>query len=502
MKKEPTLMKTTVRWLLLPLLVGCLAWPVGPSHVRADEGTHKRNSLRGADGRPNIVFVYTDDQAPTAVGSEGNEQIQTPHMDRLFREGARLANALVTTPVCSPSRASLMTSRYGSELGIFDWINPQSESEHGLDPKTVTWSEVLADVGYATGLVGKWHLGTADRFHPTKTGYQYFMGFRSGGNSPKDPTLELDGATRTFAGFTPDILTDHAIDYIRGKQNQPFLLSLHFRAPHAPWLPVRDEDREPYENLDPEIPNPDYPYLDVAGVKRMMRQYMASVSSVDRNLGRLLDVIDELGLSENTVVIFTSDHGYNLGHNGVWYKGNAQWQLTELPRQRWPHIPPRQRPNLYDQSLRVPTAVRWPKVIQPGTVIEQTITNLDWYPTLLAMTGVDLPEGVLLRGRNFLPLLVGEPIEWDNDMYCEYSMKHGATTQMCAVRTPQWKLMIDFQNPGREELYDLVGDPQERSDLSDSNHPDVHRIKEQLRKRILNKVREINAQDLEIFEMP
>ena len=312
--------------------------------------------------RPNIVFIYTDDQAPTAVGIEGNEQIRTPHMNRLFREGARLADALVTTPVCSPSRASLTTSRYGTELGIMDWIDPRRESEHGLDPKTITWSEVLAEAGYATGLAGKWHLGTADRFHPTKTGYQYFVGFRSGGNSPKDPTLELDGKARIFKGLTADILTDHAIDFIRRNQQGPFLLSLHFRAPHARWLPVRDEDWRPYRDLDPRIPNPNFPQLDVLRVKRMTRKYMASVSSVDRNLGRLLDVIDAAGLKDNTVVIFTSDHGYHLGHNVVWDKGNAQWQLTRLPPQRWPHIPPLQRPNLYDQALRVPAAVRCPHV--------------------------------------------------------------------------------------------------------------------------------------------
>jgi uncharacterized sulfatase len=147
---------------------------------------------------------------------------------------------------------------------------------------------------------------------------------------------------------------------------------------------------------------------------------------------------------------------------------------------------------LYDQALRVPTAVRWPRVIDPNTVIEQTVTNLDWYPTLLAMAGVDLPERVLIRGHNFLPLLAGKPIEWDNDMYCQYSMKHGAQTEMCAVRTPQWKLMVDFKNPGREELYDLENDPAEQSDLSDSADPHVRRIKEQLRERILHKKREIN----------
>lgn len=449
---------------------------------------------------PNIVFIYTDDQSPTAVGIAGNEQIKTPNMDRLFREGANLVNAFVTTPVCSPSRASLMTSRYGTELGITDWIRPGAERELGLDPNLVTFPEVLASAGYRNGLIGKWHLGTPDRFHPTTMGYHYFMGFRTGGNTPKDPVLEIDGADRKFEGFTPDILTDHAIGFLRRNRSRPFLLSLHYRAPHAAWLPVRDEDWAPYAEMDPKIPNPDYPNLDVERVKRMTREYMASVTSVDRNVGRLLDVLDEIGVTDHTVVIFTSDHGYNTGHNGVWYKGNAQWQLTELPPQRWENIPRRQRPNLYDQSLRVATAIRWPGVIKPGTKVAQTLTNLDWYPTLLAMAGVKPSAGVLLRGRNFLPLLRGETVPWDNDLYAEYSMKHGAKTHMRAYRTPEWKLMIDFLNEGREELYDLKNDPAETTNLSDSTDPAIRTIKEELRKKIIEKMREINDPVLDLLK--
>ena len=436
--------------------------------------------------RPNIIFVYTDDQAPTAVGAAGNTQIRTPNMDRLFREGASLVNSFVTTPVCSPSRAGLMTSRYGTELGILDYLNQRAEPEHGLDPKTVTWSEVLASAGYSTGLVGKWHLGTDDRFHPTRTGYQYFMEIRTGWTTPKDPVLEVDGETKTVPGFTADVLTDFAIKFLRRQQRQTsFLLSLHFRAPHARWLPVRDEDWEPYQDLDPEIPNPDFPHLDVEKVKRMTREYMASVSSVDRNLGRLFDVVDELRLRNNTIIVFTSDHGYNMGHHGVWYKGNAQWQLTQLPPQRWPDIGPIQRPNLFDQSLRVPTAVYWPGVIESGTVVTHTISNLDWYPTLLAMAGAGVPKDVLTRGHNFLPLLRGEEIEWDNDLYCEYSMRHGAKTHMRGYRTPKWKLMIDFQNSGREELYNLVDDPSETKNLASSINRHIVAVKDRLRRKIL-----------------
>lgn len=447
---------------------------------------------------PNIVFVYTDDQAPTAVGALGNPQLKTPNMDRLFREGARLANSFVSTPVCSPARASLMTSRYASELGIFDWINPRREQEHGLDPATVTWPELLASAGYTNGLVGKWHLGTADRYHPTRHGFHSFMGIRSGGTSPANPTLELDGKTRKFKGITADILTDHALKFIRTNQKKPFLLCLHYRAPHAAWLPVRDEDWAPYKDLDPTIPNPDYPNLNVAKIKRMTREYYASVASVDRNLGRVLGELDKLKLAKNTIVVFTSDHGYHLGHNALWYKGNAQWQLTKLPKQRWPHIGPIQRPNLFDQALRVPTAIRWPSTIKPGTVVTQTVSNLDWFPTLLAAAGVNVPKNVTIRGRNTLPLLRGESIVWDNDFYCEYSMKHGAQTHMRAIRTPQWKLMRDFLNTGRAELYNLEKDPSETTNLIDSTDPKVQKVRESLEAKILNIMRALNDPALKI----
>ena len=136
----------------------------------------------------------------------------------------------------------------------------------------------------------------------------------------------------------------------------------------------------------------------------MTREYLASVHGVDRNLGRLLSLLDELKLAENTLVVFTSDHGYNLGHNGIWHKGNGHWVLTEPPPAT-PNIPKGQRPNLYDHSLRVPCIVRWPGVVKPGTVVVRTVTMLDWFPTLLAAAGVEEPKDVPVRGRNVLPLL-------------------------------------------------------------------------------------------------
>jgi len=446
-----------------------------------------------ADARPNIVFIYTDDQAPFAVAAAGDKRFITPNIDRIFREGAHLTNSFVTTPVCSPSRVGLIASRYGTEMGITDWINPRSESTLGLHPETTTWPQLLAQAGYRNALFGKWHLGTEDRYHPTKFGYHEFMGIRTGGCPPKDPVLELlDGEVKKVEGFTCDIFTDHTLQFIRENRQRPFAVSLHFRAPHAAWLPVRDEDWEPFKDLDPEIPNPDYPNLNVAQVKKRTREYLAAVKSIDRNVGRVLGLLDELALSAKTIVIFTSDHGYNLGEHGVWYKGNAIRILTKNPPQEWKNIPPARRPNLWDTSLRVPTAVRWPDVVKPGTKVTHTVSNLDWYPTLLAMAGVDLSPEVTIRGRDITPLLRGESIDWDDDLYVEYSMHHGATTHMRGYRTPQWKLMRDFASPGRAELYDLKNDPDERTNLIESDDPIHVRVREELDGKILKQMKALN----------
>jgi uncharacterized sulfatase len=449
-------------------------------------------AAEAAVGRPNIVFLFTDDQAPFAVRAAGDKRFITPNIDRIFHEGAHLQNSFVTTPVCSPSRVGLLTSRYGTEMGITDWINPGSEKKLGLDPTTAAWPRELAKSGYATALFGKWHLGTLDRFHPTAFGYDQFAGIRTGGCPPKNPTIELhDGAVKKVEGYTCDIFTDYALRFIDENRKRPFLVSLHFRAPHAAWLPVRPEDWAPFKDLDPEIPNPDFPNLNVPLIKKRTREYLAAVKSVDRNVGRVLGLLEKLKLNANTIVVFTSDHGYNLGEHGVWYKGNAVRALTKNPKQEYKNIPANRRPNLWETSLRVPTAVKWPGVIAAGAKVESTISNLDWFPTLLAMAGVELPTGAPIRGHNFSPLLRGESVEWDNDLYAEYSMHHGAKTHMRGYRTPNWKLIIDYANEGREELYDLRNDPAENENLASSVDATHRRVRAELQSKIETRMKQL-----------
>ncbi|MFH5802619.1 sulfatase [Alienimonas sp. DA493] len=447
--------------------------------------------------RPNVLLIVTDDQAPWAVGhAVTNGQYRdvpaarTPHMDRLAREGAVFRNFFCKTPVCSPARASLMTWRYASEFGIHDFIpapdhklfDPDEEAALPPDAST-TFAELFQAHGYRTALVGKWHLGDWTRpgkegRHPTRHGFDEFTGLTGGGESPVDPRLEKDGQVRRFEGLTADLLTDEAIDFLEraSTKEAPFLLCLHTRAPHARWLPVAPEDWAPY--ADASIPLPQFADLDEAKMDRFLREYLASVSGVDRNLGRLLDALDELALSDDTVVISTSDHGYNMGHNGIWHKGNGLWATRTQPpgptHRGTRVISDKYRPNLYDLSLKVPAIVRWPGRVEPGTVIERTASGLDLFPTLLAIAGIEPPADLPLRGRDLGPLLRGEaPEDWDDDFFGEYSMRHYAVATMRCYRTPRYKLIRDFHNAGRDEFYDLKRDPGETRNLIDSPHPAV-----------------------------
>ncbi len=295
--------------------------------MEADPGGPPAPGAEASAERPNIVFLYTDDQAQWALGAYGNKEIRTPNLDRIAREGALFRNAFTVTPVCSPSRASMFTSRYSTQFGIADWIDAKIEPDLGLAPSAILWPELLKAQGYATALMGKWHLGELAQFHPTRQGFDRFYGFLNGGNQPINPVLEVEGVTQRVEGSLPDLLVDQGIRFVESNRVRPFLLSIHFRAPHVPYAPVPPPGLCTSSELDPTIP--DVPGLPRKRVKELTRRYYASVSSVDRNVGRLLETLDSLELTKKTIVIFTSDHGYMIGHHGLWHKGNGSWLVEE-----------------------------------------------------------------------------------------------------------------------------------------------------------------------------
>lgn len=451
--------------------------------------------------KPNIIFIMTDDQGPWAFASAPDPNAYTPNIDGLRRQGTRLTNYFVTTPVCSPSRASLMTGRYSTEVNIPDYLSG-SHPGRGLDRKFPTWPRILDKAGYATALIGKWHLGKKDEFYPTHYGYDEFTGFRVGGFISKDPKIEINRRVRRIEGYTPDILTNYAIDFVRQNKKGPFMLSLHFWAPHAntanrtpdgdrTWLPLSDADWNRFKNSDPELPHPDYPKLDIPRAKRMMREYFGSVASADRNIGRLLDTLEKLNISENTIVIFTSDNGYNLAHNGIWHKGNGRWLLVDNQGPR---------PNMYDNSLKVPAIIRWPGVVKAGGTVSETVTNLDWFPTILSMAGLNTNVQPATRGKNFLPLLKGREIPWENDLFAQYSMWdwHQTGAELRAWRTPEYKLVRDFRHSGKDELYDLVNDPAEKRNIIDSTDPEIQDVRKRLNRKLLERMRSFNDPALKL----
>ena len=434
--------------------------------------------------RPNLVSIVTDDQAAWSIGAYGNRECRTPNIDRLAREGARFLNAFTCTPVCSPSRASFLTGRFGTQLGVTDWITPkQAGAGLGLPPDSITWPKVLQQHGYRTGLFGKWHLGTQPQFHPTRLGFDSFMGSLAGSFRPKDPELEVDGQSVKVEGFGADILTDAALHFIETNRAGPFALLLHFREPHMPYDPVPEQDSAPFKDLDPTVP----PSLgtNTPQVKQWTRLYYGAVHSVDRNVGKLLARLDELSLSENTIVMFTSDHGYMIGHHGLHAKGNGY----RIGRARG--TTPRQtRPNMFEESIRIPLIVRWPGVTKPGMEIAQEVSNLDTYITVLSMLGVKAPGNWKQEGVDFSPLLRGKRFTPHAEIYAQYDLQNDAIDFMRMIRTGAWKLVRHYFNEGADELYDLRDDPGESRNLyNDSRH---ERTKADLQKKLLRWQRRID----------
>lgn len=443
-------------------------------------------ALGAESERLNIISIVTDDQGRWAMGAYGNPEIRTPNMDRIASEGALFQNAFVATPVCSPSRATFLTGLYPTQVGITDWIAPmEAEAGLGLPPETATWPEVLKAQGYATALVGKWHLGTLPRFHPTRHGFDHFFGFLGGGNRPVDPLLEVNGEESQLEGPLPDLLVDDAIAFLEENRAGPFALLVHFRAPHLPYGPVPEQDSAPFAGLDPTVPQPDG--VDVEQVKNWTRDYYASIHSVDRNIGRLLEKLDELQLSDKTIVLFTSDHGYMIGHHRVHTKGNAAWVAGGV----WGP----KRPNMYELSIRVPLAVRWPGAVSPGTEVVEPVSNLDTFASVLGMLDIAVPEGVKQEGRDFSPLLRGTKVPWRSELFGQYDLHNNGQRYMRMLRTDRWKLVRHYYTNYLDELYDLQDDPGEERNLY--RRGEYREVVAELQKRMEVHMREIDDPLLE-----
>lgn len=399
------------------------------------------------DNRPNVVFILTDDQGPWAAGCYGNPEIRTPNIDRLASEGVRFDNFFCTSPVCSPARASLLTGRIPSQHGVHDWIR-----DHNMPPDPARYIEgftcytdVLAANGYVCGLSGKWHLG--DSLTP-QHGFTHWFAMPGGSSRYQDAEMVRDGKVEVQPGYLTDVLTDDALRFIEENKESLFYLSLHYNAPHSPWTGHPQDIVDSYEDC-PFATCPQEPihpwarnWTRVNSNRESLKGYFAAVTGLDIGVGRVLDRLEQLGLREKTLVIFTSDNGHSCGHHGFWGKGNGTFPL-----------------NMYENSIKVPFIVSQPGCLPEGRVTDALMSQYDFMPTLLDYLGLPLVEDDTLPGESFLPIWTGEKGEIRDEVvvYDEYG-------PVRMVRTREWKYVHRYPY-GPHELYDLVNDPEERKNL-------------------------------------
>ncbi|MFI6325017.1 sulfatase-like hydrolase/transferase [Nonomuraea sp. NPDC050556] len=400
--------------------------------------------------RPNLLFILSDDQGPWALGCAGNDEIHTPHLDQLAASGVRLSRFFAASPVCSPARASLLTGQIPSRHGVHDWIS--SHEPDFLEGQRL-YTDDLADAGYRLGLVGKWHLGANDRPRP---GFVTWYAHESGGGPYYGATVHTDGERRTVPGYLTDDLADRAVEFLdREAANEaPFALSLHFTAPHTPWKGQHPREVEalydscafascPQEPAHPwqQVKPDGSPVGGEADTRAALVGYFAAVTAMDAAVGRVLARLDELGLTESTLVVFSSDNGFNCGHHGIWGKGNGTFPQ-----------------NMYDSSVMVPAIVSQPGRIPGGRVCDTLLSAYDMRATLLEHLGVpyDDPGG---PGRSFADLLAGASRSGGEVVVFD---EYGPVRM---IRTDAWKYVHRYPF-GPHELYDLAADPGERDNLA------------------------------------
>ena len=416
---------------------------------------------------PNVLFILSDDQGAWAMRCAGNEELDTPNLDRLASTGVRFANFFCASPVCSPARASILTGQIPSQHGVQDFLRQGNSTLLPTDGKEVeymkgrrSYIQTLAENGYACGLSGKWHLG---RSALPQMGFDYWNVHATGGGNYYNAPMFKDGNLHNPEGYVTDLITDNALDFLNDQlgSDAPFSLNVHYTAPHAPWGrehhpdDIFDDysdncafDSVPEEPIHPNQLSKEARAATIGDTPENRRLalsgYFAAIAEMDRNIGRLLDWLEENGLRENTLVVFNADNGMNMGHHGIWGKGNGTYP-----------------PNMFDTAVKVPTLVSRPGHVPQDLVCDKLLSQYDFMPTLLGYLGLDAGEGQTLPGRDFSPMLRGESLADDAPVFVfdEYG-----PTRM--IRTRNWKYVHRYSDHPNE-LYDLANDPLETRNLAD-----------------------------------
>lgn len=407
--------------------------------------------------RPNILLFLTDDHGAWALNAYGNREIHSPILDRLAREGTRFVNAFTPSPVCSPARACLLTGRTPSQVGIHDWIQEEKPEFGDYDwlQDEITLPQLLQAAGYHCGLSGKWHFG---RSHETPRGFDWCFGLPRGqGVHQGTYTYHLNNTPLPLEGNKTQIITDYALQFLEeATDDKPFFLKVGYIATHSPYDQQENElvslyDGAAFEAIPPYVPHPWVKNEDFTNgddwnaddCRRRYANYYAAVTDIDRNVGRILQKLEEQGRLDDTLIIYTSDHGLTLGHHGFWGKGNSTRPL-----------------NMHETCLRVPLIWRWPGGVKTAREVTQCVSHYDTFQTLCEVAQVELDAGRDYPGRSYRALLEGRTVrDWSNTMCGEYG-------DLRMIRTPNWKYVQRFPN-GPDELWNLRDDPQETQNLID-----------------------------------
>ena len=472
----PTIMNLT----RIALPIGFAA--LGASHAAA-QTTAPAPVARNAEKPRNVIFILSDDHRYDFMGFTGVVPwLQTPALDRLAREGAHLRNAFVTTSLSSPSRASILTGLFTHTHTVVDNQAPQPDD-------LVFFPQYLQQNGYRTAFFGKWHMGNRDDM--PQPGFDHWEGFRGQGTYYKT-VLNIDGERVAFdpALYSTDILTDHAIDFIRANEEQPFFVYLSYKSVHSefeasplrrgmykdkeivyppsfnipeygiPQLPSKDENGQPLagrgwygENRMPDwVKNQreswhgvDYQYHGKRPYEEDFRNYCETITSMDDAIGRLMEFLAEEGLDESTLIIYMGDNGFTWGEHGLIDKRN-----------------------FYEPSVRIPLLAYCPEIIPAGSVVEQMVQNIDIAPTIMAACGLE--KAPQMCGESFLPLLRGERVDhWRDRIFYEYYWEYAfpQTPTVFGVRTDRYKYIRYHGIWDTNEFYDLQNDPYETVNLID-----------------------------------
>lgn len=419
---------------------------------------------------PNYVFVLLDDLRWDELGCMGHPFARTPNVDRLAREGALFRNAFVTTPLCSPSRASILTGQYAHTHTVTD-----NTTRDTLSHRLMTFPRVLERAGYDNGFVGKWHMGNDDSPRP---GFSYWVSF-PGQGTYINPPINTDGKRQQVEGYMTDILNQRAVAFLKRKRSQPFLLYLSHKAVHpelhqaadgsvddpngGTFIPAPRHRNLFVSDLVPHRKNYKLPPLDKPALLRKLpgmpplgpstatddetiRNRARVMAAVDEGIGQMRRVLEESGQLDRTVFVFTSDQGYFYGEHCLNYE----------------------RRLAYEESIRIPLVVRYPRLIRPGTTIDEMALNIDLAPTLLELAG--MPRTLPTHGASLVPSLAGRGTNWRTSFLIEHSSDNVfprvAHMGYVAVRTERWKYIHYRELKGMDELYDLQADPYELHNLN------------------------------------